>query len=352
MFSTNMKLILTAIIIVTAAGFAASTKEIDEVRKKTDLTDGDLAVVDSFINDTFKEMLESPTVADSVKRREDILVRKPKDEQPKYKEQFRKSIESNVDYALKTIGTWNDESFIKATRLNIAVIIGSLDDIALCDTAIGLFDEESVAVKYWAAKALTGKDVTAYVKANPSDASSRAVIGQMKKLASMDSPAMLMMVSAFAASIGGADSYELLAAVATVRIDAYNSGHAANESTDARIMAIIANKLSADTASKAALASPFAQLMSCALRKFSLSLIPEAGLDEVSQQQLVTVVAELEKTILPKFSINTNLIKSVERKNIKDYTEAYNNLFGAQGDGGELAAKLGVQVKVEPLIKQ
>ncbi len=350
MLSTRIKIAFLAVIMAQAAiSFGASTKEIDEVRKKTDLTAADLAVVDTFINQAFKEMLEAPTITDSVKNREDILVRKPKDDQPKYKDQYRKSIESNVIAAMKALETWNDENFIKATRLNLAVIIGSMGDMGLYEIAITMLGEDVPAVKYWALKALTDTDVRNSVRQNPNSESSKAILAELNKAAGNDSPILLEMIAGFAAAITGQSSYDLLATIAATRIESYKSWKAVQESSDARIMAVMADKMLSDAASKNALAAPFANLMSATLEKYATGLAPDAGLSDTSQQQLVTVIAELEKKILPKFTITTGLIKAAERKNLKEFTEAYNALFGSEGANGELSSKLGVAVTVEKL---
>ncbi len=350
MLSTKVKIALLAAIMVHAGFcFAASTKEIDEVRKKTDFTSGDLVIVDTFINQAFKEMIEAPSIADSVRSREDILVRRPKDDQPKYKEQYRKSLESNITAALRAMETWNDENFIKATRLNLAVMIGSIGDVGLYEIAITMLDKDAPAVKYWAIKALTGSEVRNSVRQTPASESSRLIIDALNKAAQNDSPILLEMIAGFAAAISGQNSYDLLSTIASTRIESYKNWTAYQESTDAKIMAAMADKILGDAAAKAALASPFANLMSCTLEKYASGLAPDGGLGNMSQQQLVTVIATLEKNILPKFAITAALTRAVERKNLKEFNDAYNVIFGAEGAKGELSTKLGVDFTVEKL---
>ncbi|MFI4910785.1 MAG: hypothetical protein ACIAQZ_03860 [Sedimentisphaeraceae bacterium JB056] len=345
MFSKNVKCFL-AIAIITLSGisFAASTREIDEVRKKTTFTNDDLAVIDSFINEIFKEMLEAPTIEDSVKRREDILVRKPKEGKSKYKEQFLESVERNIVSSMKIVETWSDETFIKAMKLNLAVMIGSLDDPKMSELAIEMMDSENIAVKYWATKALTGTDVIESIKASPDSQLSESIFDTLKAEAQVNSPINLEMIASFAGQFSNGSASEILSAVAQTRIAAYKNNEAIHESSDAAILKVMAEKIASDE-SKDTLAQPFANLTAQVFKKYAAGISPESGLGDISSQQLITTITEVEKNIFPKFNINAEFIKAIERRSEKDFQQAYDKVFGSEDNEGELASNLGVSIE-------
>lgn len=341
----SLMLIIAAVNISTAA----STAQIDEVRKKDSLTSDDLAIVDSFITDSFTEMLESPTVADSVKRREDILVRRPKEDNLQYRQQFLESIDKNVRSAMQAMQTWTEPVFIEATKLNLAVIIGSLDDISLSDIAIEMADQDNPALKYWALKAITTDKVTEVIKANTTSQQAASILQTVNNAATENTPAILRMLAEFASRLGGSEAVEILSKIAQTRIEAYKNHAASMESTDGVILEAIASVISSNNNANSSLAAPFAQLLAFPMEKCLIFLAPEGNTSSPSWQQLLTLTAMAEKDILPKFEISTNLLRAVERRSLKDFTDEYNRLFGEDGTGGELTAKLGISTTIEKL---
>jgi hypothetical protein len=341
MLSRNIKFLMAAAVItVSMTSFAASPREIDEVRKKTSFTDADMAIVDSFINETFEEMLEAPTIEESVKRREEILVRKPKNGQTQYKTQFLRSVEENIVSSLRVIDTWSDEKFQKAMRLNLAVMVGSLDDPALYELAIRMLSADNIAVRYWALQALTGNDMVASIKSSPDSQRSQDIIEAVTGITSVNSPINLAIAAKFAGSIDAAQSNDMLNAIAQTRINAYQNNMARNESSDAVILQVMAQRMNANQQAKEALSASFTSLMAVSVKKYADSLVPGGALTDVSEQQLITLITEIEKNILPLFDINAELTKAIERRNAEDFQQAYNNIFGDGENQGELAAKI------------
>jgi hypothetical protein len=346
MSKVNMKRILAIALIVSNVGVAASTREIDEVRKKTVFTSEDLAIVDSFINNVFREMLEAPTVNDSVKRREDILVRLPKEGQDGYKQQFIESVQRNIASSLQAVGTWTDEKFIKGMRLNLAVMVGLVDAPQLMDLALKMTETDEIAVRYWAIKAFTGREVAAFIKANPTSELVQAVIEEFNNVAALNSPIILEMAAKFAADIDAPQTNEILSKIAQTRIDAYRRRVAVHESSDGQILSVIASRMRASEQNKQALANNFAGLLASVLQKYQSGMSPDSGLGEISSQQLITAIANIEKNVLPGLNVSSELIRAVERKNIGDFQQAYTSLFGQDGNQGEVAAKLGVEIDI------
>jgi flagellar biosynthesis/type III secretory pathway protein FliH len=80
--------------------------------------------------------------------------------------------------------------------------------------------------------------------------------------------------------------------------------------------------------------------MAVSVKKYADSLVPGGALTDVSEQQLITLITEIEKNILPLFDINAELTKAIERRNAEDFQQAYNNIFGDGENQGELAAKI------------
>ena len=331
MFKVAIKSIFAVIIVFTGINLAVSTTAIDEVRKKTEFTAADLETVDLFINDTFREMLESPTITDSVKRREDIIVRIARNGQEQYNQQFINSVERNIASALLKVNTWTDEKFITATKLNLAVIAGSLDAPTLLDDALQMKNTNEIGVLYWAFRAISGNNVVSFIKSNPNAELSQEAIEWAMELASKNTPIILEMVAKFAADVDMAQTNDILAIIAQTRIEAYQNNLATQESADGAILAIIASRMSGAEA-RQMLAQPFATLTSNVLKKYLSGLSPDSPIGDTSSGQLLTSIANLEKNILPTLDISTNFIRAIERKNAADFQTEYDKLLGQLGE--------------------
>ena len=337
MSKAAIKSIFAVIIVFTGINLAVSTVAIDEVRKKSEFTATDLETVDAFINATFREMLEAPTITDSVKRREDIMVRIARDGQEQYSRQFIESVERNIASALLKVDTWTDEKFITATKLNLAVIAGNLDSPALLDDALEMKNTEEIGVWYWALRAISGNNVVSFIKSNPNTELTEDAIGWAMELADGNTPIILEMVAEFAGKIDMVQSNDILATIAQTRIEAYENNLATQESADGAILAIIASRMS-NAEAKQKLAQPFATLTANVLKKYLAGLSPDSPLGSTSSTNLLTAIANLEKNILPKLDINTNFTRAIERKNVADFQAEYDKL------SGELSEKIGADI--------
>ena len=289
---------------------AAGTTDIDLVRNKTVLNDRDRAVIDAFLQKAVGEFLTTKDFVTIAKLRT-VILKNQKSNQPnqnQYADQFSESSYKYIQQAFQQALILRPPERQTRIIVNLLILIDNLQDPQLADLAMVKLNDENMAVRYWAVHALTNTGI--FKQLTSEEAQNRKlalqITEQLKKIAESSSPEILGLIAQFAANQNLPEAEELLLQIADLRIQRYADWTVKYERLEIAILKLLESKIATPSLSPSgtttsssgnpAAAQRFAQLYSYAIER----LIKGRNLNASQQQQLVTVLAEIEEKCITK----------------------------------------------------
>ena len=324
--------VLTAffVLIVHSGSEAVNTRDIDTVRNKPVLDSTDLQIIDDFLDEAVRELVNTKDFTSIAQTRSTILARnssRKSSAQAQYAEQFSESAHKYISEGLKQAEQLTPEDRRFKVILNLLILIDGLEDVRLAELSIGLLKDENTVIRYWAVHSVTSpgftKQLNASIATNPQLA--RRIVEQLKGLVERSRPEILALVAEFAAEVGIPEGEDLLGQIADMRIKRYADWTVDYELLDADILRLLYQKIYSEGLSKSqpsagrykpAVARRFGQLYSYVIQRYVKG---RDVLNADQKQQLASVLVETEKSFISKLlGMPQSVIKgAVERD---DYT--------------------------------
>ncbi|HIJ67483.1 MAG TPA: hypothetical protein HPP51_04280 [Planctomycetes bacterium] len=349
----------------TVAG-AVSTREIDAVRQKALLNkevleSADLAVIDAFWEEALTEMLYEVNLSNIVSVRSQIFARRGNPEPSQYSEAFIDSGKKHLTAAFDELQKWQSDERKVLVEQNLIILAAQLESSKLLELGMRLIGHENSTVRYWAVKAVTNQSVVRQLNSDTSLLKEPAarIIEQLEVAVEKETnPEILSLIATFAGRVNGAEAKELLTKIVDLRTIAYENWTVKYELMDAKLLVLLGNEILSQSSkqAKSELGRKFAQLYSYAMQRYILG---ENILSEVCQQQLASVLIEVEQSVLDRLlgRPQSSIRKAVERILIgrtdepKDYTALqaeHDALLGSSAGKGELGAALNFDYGKDP----
>ncbi len=336
------------ILVIVTGSEAVNTKDVDLVRKKAVLDDQDLKIIDDFLAEAIRELVNTRDFTDIAKTRTIILSRQSK--QGQYAKQFSESARIHIAEGFRLAQALPRQERITGVILNLLILVDGLQDLGLADSAIAMLKNENMAIRYWAVHCLTNPGFVQQLNAATSTNSSQAsvIAAQLKELIETSSPEIVTMIAQFAANVNIPQGEELLLQVADMRIKRYADWTVKQELYDGAILKYLSSKiplpsqslvgpLPAASSIKPAIARRFAQLYSYAIQKY---LKGGQSLTELQRNQLASVLVETEDKCIglllskPQLTIR----RAIERADMPAILAEHDRLLGSDTTPGELPA--------------
>lgn len=344
-------ILVTAVVFVIPAVISLSqdidTRQIDEVRNKGVLDSKDLQIIDNFLAEAVQELARTRDFTSIAKTRTVILSKQSP--QGQYAQQFSESAYKHISSALEQAQDLPEERRFKIV-LNLLILIDGLKDLRLTDLALGMLNQDSRVIRYWAVRCVTNPALLE--KANPAGAadsqSIQRILEQLKRLVDKSSPEELTLIAQFAANVQMPQGEDLLRQIADMRMKRYADWTVEYELVDCIILKLLYDKIAPASSSTSLpvtstpepeIAQRFAQLYSYAMQRY---IEGQDSLSDSSKHYLASVLVEIENKCIGRLLLRpqSTIMKAVERGDYLVLSREHDRLFGDQTQPGELVAKL------------
>jgi hypothetical protein len=346
------------ILVINPGSEAVNTRNVDLVRNKAVLDNQDLKVIDDFLAEAVRELVNTRDFTDIAKTRTIILSRQSK--QGQYAKQFSESARKHIAEGFRMAQKLPRQERVTGVIINLLILMDGLQDLGLADLAISMLKNENMVIRYWAVHCLTNpgfvKQLNAAANSNSSQAS--VIAGQLNDLIETSSPEIVTMIAQFAASVNIPQGEELLLQIAELRIKRYADWTVQHELYDGAILKYLSTKiplpsqspggpLSTPVNTKPDIARRFAQLYSYAIQKYVKG---GQSLTENQRNQLASVLVETEDKCIgmllnkPQLTIR----RAVERMDMQAILAEHDRLLGSENTTGQLPAKFNFDYSTNP----
>jgi hypothetical protein len=323
---------------------AVNTRDIDSVRNKAVLDSSDLQIIDFFVGDAVRELVNTKDFASIAQTRSIILARRSsrKSTQTQYAEQFSESAHKYISKGLKQAEQLTPEDRRFKVILNILILIDGLEDVGLAELAIAFLKDESTIIRYWAVHSVTSPGFTKKLNFKKADdlQLARRIVVQLQGLVERSDPEILALAAEFAAEVGIPQGEDLFVQITDMRIKKYAAWTVNYELLDAAILRLLHQKISSvSVVNKAAVARRFGQLYSYVIQRYVKG---RDLLNAAQKHQLASVLVETEKSCISKLlGMPQSIIKrAVERDDYTRLLLEHSKLLGDETGTGQLALRL------------
>ncbi|AQQ09045.1 hypothetical protein L21SP3_00843 [Sedimentisphaera cyanobacteriorum] len=328
------------IIILLAAGcsFAVTTKQIDDIRAKSSLSEEDAQTLAAFIDQQFDEMLNADDLSGAVKAMDQLTLRKPKEDQQQYKSQFAQTLKENIASVMNVVDTWEDKTFAAGFQVMMARMASQLDSSEFFQFARSLSKSSQPSSRYWAVKICLTPNNISTIKQGGQGA--EELLADLREMANQEDTALVgRILSKLCVELNNDAADQMLESLMNNRMEIYSKGEARNEYCDAELFKAAASRIQTGSDS---LKEPFAQTFAYIVEKYSIALSPDNMLEAKSKAQLAALISEIEKNILPDLGINDSSITSaIGKQDYQALQESYTKVFGGADTEGLLPQQLG-----------
>jgi len=332
-------------LVCVTTSFALDMRQIEKVRNKGVLDDGDFRVIDSFVAQAVQELLQTTDFTSIANTRSTILANSTSatgSAAAQYTQQFSESAYKHIASGMAEARQLTPEDRRLKIITNLLILADSLADPRLTDLALEMANNHSTVVRYWAVHAVTNQSITE--RLNSGGAASLGTVEKitdsLKTLATEETSCeIIVQIAEFAAATKAPQGQELLVQIADRRISQYTDWTVDCELLDATICKLLSDRVLSTKAGRSDVARRFAQLYSCVIQRYVKG---KNSLDKTRKQQLASVLIETEQACISKLlRIPQSVIrKAIERNDVSALTAEHNRLLGGLTGTGALAKEL------------
>ncbi len=346
---TKMKIRSTVLILLvgglvlaflSVAKAVVDTRAIDEVLKKSVLTPQDLATIDAFVRDVVEEIAQTDDFSQIATTRAGLLSRQGT--QAQYGQQLSESAGKHILARLQEAQGIADPVRRFQVMANLLILVDSLKDPRLVDTAVRSIGQEDNGVRYWAVRTATDQALWAKLNQNQAAAAQLAdrILAECNKVIETSSPEVVSLMVDFAGRFNTPAAETLLIHAADERIKRYAAWNTGYELADAAVLKLLSNRLTAGTPNPE-VARRFAQLYSFAIQRY-IKGQQRNILTGASRSYLTSVIAEVEDKCLSKLLgvRQPTLTRALQEANLETLQAEHDKVLGGTGQAGALVPKL------------
>jgi len=338
-----------AVLTMCSSVLALNSTEIEAVRaatlaNKAQLSAGDKGVIDAFVRSGLEELLLEEDPWQAVAIRVAILAQKGGSDLSPYSAAFVEAAAKHLPTTFEDAGRLQDADRRERMFLHLLIISAELESMELADIGLGMLGGPGAAVQYWAVKTVASPAVAAELTSpimGDEDLTRRIVNELAKAVDGAMVPEALRVVVEFADAVDTAEARALLLKIADVRAAMYEKWTVKYELMDTMLLSALGKQILSENAeAKRVIACrKFGQLYSYVIERFILG---QEVLSTGHKQQLASVIAEVENTVLSKLLTRTQvrLRKAVESGKVSVLESERKFILGSPSQAGSLSTKL------------
>ena len=336
------------VLLFNSGTVAVSTREVDNVLKKAVLDDNDLKIIDDFLAQAIRELVQTRDLTKIAQTRTVILSRQST--QGQYAQQFSESARRHIAAGFRNAQQLPRQERITGVMTNLLILMDGLHDLGLADQAIKMLKNENMVIRYWAVHCLTNTEIITQLNAATNANQASAIAAQLKDLIENSTPEIIALIAQFAAGADIPEAEQLLIQIADLRIKQYADWTVKYELYDSAILKYLSSKIpllsespvgllptTIDT--KPELARRFAQLYSYAIQRY---IKGAALLNDTQKSHLASVLVETEDKCIGRLLGNPQLTirRALERQNAQAIMAEHDRLLGTATTSGQLPTAL------------
>ena len=334
---------------------AVNVRDIESVRSKGVLDNGDLQIIDDFVDQAVQELVETRDFTSIAKTRTAILARKNSSQdsaQAQYAEQFSESANRYISGALKKASELEDEEHKVKVILNLLILVDNLHDRRLAEPALAMTDNENTVIRYWAVHCVTNPEMTKQLDLGEVADLELAVriAEKLHGLLEQACPEITVLAAGFAAETRIQQAQDLLLKIADIRIDKYADWTVDYEFLDTAVLKLLYDRITLVPTSKSVIGRRFALLYSYAMQRYIKDINGPNCLSAAQRHQSASVLVEIERTCIGSLLGMPQLVikRAVEQNDVMALLLEHGRLFGDETRAGRLAQKLGFDYGTGP----
>ncbi|MBW8040323.1 MAG: hypothetical protein FVQ85_10020 [Planctomycetes bacterium] len=343
------------VLVAHSGSQAANTRDIDIVRNKPVLESTDLPIINDFVDEAVRELVNTRDFSYIAQLRNTILARRTSRKssaQTQYTEQFSQSAHKYISEGFKEAELLKPKNRSFMATLNLLILIDGLEDLRLAEPAIRFLKDENTVIRYWAVHSLTSPGFTKQL--DPAKAANlqlaRRIVEQLKTLVGTpggQGHEILALVAEFAAEVGVPQGEVLLGQIADLRIKKYADWTVDYEFLDGTVLKLLYKKISTGAVNKAAVSRRFGQLYSYVIQRYVKGRF---FLNPTQKHQLASVLVEIEKSCISRLLAKPQTVikRSIERVDYTRLLLEHSSLLGDQATPGRLPEKLNFNYGTNP----
>jgi len=341
-------LVASFVFLLNSGSVAVSTREVDDVLKKAVLDDSDLKIIDDFLAQAIKELVQTRDFTSIAKTRTVILSRQSN--QGQYAQQFSESARRYIAEGFQQAQELRRPERTTPVMINLLILMDGLQDLALANQAIAMLKNENMVIRYWAVHCLTNPEIITKLNAATSSNQASIIAGQLQDIIETSTPEIIVLIAQFAAGVNIPQAEQLLSQIADLRIKQYADWTVKYELYDSAILKYLSSKiplpsespglpLPATAGTKPDLARRFAQLYSYVINRYAKGY---ALLNDTQKSHLASVMAETEDKCISRLlgSPQLTIRRALERQNIQAVLAEHDRLLGSATTPGQLPTAL------------
>jgi len=332
------------VLVVSPSGKAVDTKSIDEVLRKGVLGDADFQVIDSFVGDAVRELVNTRDFTSVAKLRTVILSRSSssvESAEAQYAKQFSKSAYGYISSALKEAEGFTPEDRKFKAIVNLLILIDGLAEPELAKLALDKVGSDNKAIRYWAVHGVTNPVIAKKLSSLKAENLKLAVsiVKELEKLVLDAEPDVLVLIAKFGGALELEQGEKLLLEIADMRIKKYAEWKVDNELLDGTVLKLLYDKISSSTTDKSDVGRRFAQLYSYIMQKY---IKWGNVLSDTEKSRLASVLVEVESCCIWRIlgTPQTKIKRAIEEGDLATLLLEHSRLLGDKTRAGELALKL------------
>jgi hypothetical protein len=339
----TLSVTVTAVLflVFSATADAVDTRNVEAVRAKKVLENGDLQTIDDFVSRAVGEILTTEDFSSISNIRSIILANSNSSEpgQAQFEQQFSESAQKHLSAALQQAEGLTPPNRRFKVITNLLILLDDLADPPLADLTFRYVDSNNAVISYWAVHCLTNPKIIDKLNSPKGLDTARQIVSRLETVISTGSPEILKFIASFAGSVKIPEGDDLLLKVADRRIASYADWSVRSELIDADILKELADKMASSVPGRAAAGRRFGQLLSYVFQRY---IKGAEMLTQSQKEQLVSVLVETERTCLPKLTGKPSfgIKRSIESGDFAALLEEHNNLLGDAAKQGQLPAQM------------
>lgn len=324
---------------------ALDTSSIDKVRSKGVLEERDLQVIDRFISQGVRELVESTDFTSIGKVRTTILSRcssEKESAEAQYAVQLSESAYKHISAALEAADGLTPEDRKNKVIINLLIFVDGLQDPRLAELTLKQLGNDNTAIRYWAVHSVVDENFVKKLNSLEDDGPRlvRSITERLGELVEDYCPEILALIAQFAAEVNVSEGKDLLLQIADVRISRYADWTVEYELLEGTILGLLDRKINTGNSTDPEVARRFAQLYSYVLQRYVKG---QDFLDDIQKQQLASVLVEIERSCIGKYmgATQSNIKVAIEGDTLANLLQEHSRLLGDKTGPGQLPLKLG-----------
>jgi hypothetical protein len=348
-------LVVFLILVINPGSKAVNTREVDNVRKKAVLDNGDLKIIDDFLAEAIQELVRERDLTKIAQKRTVILSRQST--QGQYAQQFSESARKYIAQGFLDAQKLPRQERITGVTINLLILVDGLKDLGLVDQAVPMLKNENLVIRYWAVHSLTNPGIITQLNTAANSNQASVLAAKFTEILDTSTPEITSLIARFAAGVKIPQAEQLLCQIADIRIKSYADWTVKYELYDSAILKYLSSKIplasqssgstsTTSATSKAAVARCFAQLYSYAIQRY----VKGADILNITQKShLTSVLADIEeKCISTLLKPQLTIRRALERNSLPAILAEHDRLLGSATAPGELPQTLNFDYSTNP----